>query len=119
MKSSTFLVIGGFVIAGAVAYGVYRYMESAKKTTVEISRENDITKTEHQTEKAATDPLVADDLGTIKEATISSVKAMHKEAAQAIEESLNTIFNGAEEDLVTENTEILNKISSNIEDPLK
>lgn len=119
MKGSAFLVVGGLVVVGAVAYGVYRYMASTKETTVKPSHESDIQKTEHQTEKATTTPPVVADLDKTKEDVIASMKATRKEAAQAIEGSLNTIFNEAEEDLVTENTETLNKISSDLEDLLK
>ena len=65
-----------------------------------------------------TSPVVVD-LDSTKKEVISSMKVTRKEAAQAIEGSLNTIFNEAEEDLVTENTETLNKISSDLEDLLK
>lgn len=119
MKGSTFLVVGGLVVVGAVAYGVYRYMNSQKKTAVRPPRESDIKATERQTENTTTTSPIVTDLNSTKEEVISSMKATRKEAAQAIEKSLNTIFNGAEENLVTENTETLSKISSDLEDLLK
>ena len=54
MKGSAFLVVGGLVVVGAVAYGVYRYMNSQKKTAVRPPRESDIKATERQTENTTT-----------------------------------------------------------------
>lgn len=119
MKGSTFLVAGGLVVVGAVAYGVYRYIVSPKKATATSPRESDITETERQVENTTTTSPVVADLDKTKEEAIASMKATRKEAEQAIETSLNTIFSGTPEDVVTENSETFNEISSNLEDLLK
>lgn len=119
MKSSAILFVGGLVVAGAVAYGVYRYINSQKNTVVKPPHESDINSTEQRTENTTTSSPVVADLNSTKEEAVSSFKVTRKEAEKAIEESLNTIFSGTTEDIVTENAETLNKISSDLEGLLK
>lgn len=86
-KSTIVLIAGGAVIAGAVAYGVYKYLQ--KKDDV-IAQENSDKDPDISIapEVPHTDDIVAEFEKTQQE-TVDSIRAHHKEAAEQLETTLN------------------------------
>lgn len=124
MKGSTFLIIGGIVVAGVVAYEVYKHFY--KPTNKKCEKEpvvKDVFRTAHDASESAfseTQTASADDLYKTRETVVHSVRERHSEAAKAMEESLNTIFSASENDeIVTENSRALGETSNDLGDLLK
>ena len=122
MKKRTFLVAAVIVITGVVAYKVCRYLykttskECNKKSTSNDSVHNapDVSTSEETYTSTATDACET------REAVVHSVRERHTEAAKAMEQSLNTVFNDSKnDDIVTENSQTLGEISSDLDDLLK
>ena len=121
MKKRTFLVIAAIVVAGVVAYKICRYLcrttskERNKKSTSNDSVHNapDVSTSEETYTSTATDACET------REAVVHSVRERHTEAAKAMEQSLNTVFNDSKnDDIVTENSQTLGEISSDLDDLL-
>lgn len=122
MRTHTLLVITGIVIAGAVAYTTYRHFyktknEDRKKGSAPNGGINNAPDAPIS-EKVHTSPTT--DVYETREAVAHSVRERHSAAAKAMEESLNTIFNDSKnDDIVTENSQILTETSSDLDDLLK
>lgn len=111
MKGSIVLVIGGVVVVGAAAYVIYKHLKS---------------QTEDQAEKVTApfpkdEPTVTStDFSQVKEDAATTIKDRHSEAAQVINESLQTIFDRENaEEVITENSESLDKIDDDLDNLLK
>lgn len=124
MKGSTFLIIGGIVVVGAVAYEVYKHF--CKPTNEECKKEPVVKDDFHTAHNAFesdffdTHTASAADVYETRETIVQSVRERHSEAAKAMEESLITIFSDSENDeIVTENSENLRETSSKLGDLLK
>lgn len=124
MKGSTFLIIGGIIVAGAVVYEVYKNFQ---KQTKEEHKNESVVKDDfhiaHDTPKSAfseTHTASATNAYETRESVAQSVRERHREAAKAMKESLNTIFSDAEHDEIgTENSQTLEETSNDLSDLLK
>lgn len=121
MKGRTFLIIGGIVITGVVAYEVYKHF--CKPTNEECEKEplakDDFCAT-HDAAESVAHRASATDVYEARETVGHAVRERHSEAAKAMEESLNTIFMDSDNnETVTENSESLEKTSSELGDLLK
>lgn len=122
MKGSKFLIFGSLVVAGIIAYEIYKRYNSKKDDYHEIPLNTENTFDSNEITVLYTDPHSPSVTGfnEIKESAINSVNKRHYEAAKSIEESLNTIFKENEDEtIVTENSEILDQISNDLNDLLK
>ena len=109
MKGSIALVIGGVVVVGIAAYVIYKRLQPAKEEQSQQS--NTPVRKEGPT---------TSDFTQVKEDAASAIKDRHVEAAQVINESLQTIFNEKDvENVKTENSETLDKIDDDLDDLLK
>ena len=109
MKGSIALVIGGAVVVGIAAYIIYKQLQSSKEEQP-LQRNTPVSKEEPTTS----------DFTQVKEDAASAIKDRHVEAAQVINESLQTIFNEKDiENVETENSETLDKIDDALDDLLK
>ena len=122
MKTHTFYVIAGIIITGVVAYSACRHFckaqnEDCKKDSASSGGINNAPDVPASEEVHA--PTTTDIYGT-REAIAYSVRGRHREAANAMEQSLNTIFNDSEnDDIETENSQVLRETSSGLDDLLK
>ena len=123
MKKRTFLVAAVIVITGVVAYKVCRYLyKTTSKECNKKSTSND--DSVHNAADVATSEEIytstdTDVYGT-REAVVHSIRKRHSEAAKAMEQSLNIVFNDSEnDDIVTENSQIFGETSSDLDDLLK
>ncbi|MDE1548132.1 hypothetical protein [Jeotgalibaca caeni] len=114
MKNRTFLILGSLMVAGAVAYGVYKHLQKRNKV---LDVTNSTPETIYSNTATPDASATAPEFRFEKEAVVASVQERHNEAVDTIEESLNTIFNG--DDVVSENDEILEKIGDGLDDLLK
>ena len=118
MKGSKFLIIGGIVVAGVVAYELYKHYHSEKDTCRATPKDEDYISPMQK------DSLVVhsseEPVSETKETVVASVRERHYEAARVMEESLNTIFKeNNEEDIVSENSDALNQTNNDLNDLLK
>lgn len=121
MKGSKILIIGGIVVAGVVAYELYKHYHSAKDTYNTNPKDEDYTSPVqkdspmvHSSEESASDVFET------KETVVASVKERHYEAAKVMEESLNAIFKDDDEEvIISENSDALNQTSNDLNDLLK
>lgn len=122
MKGRTFFIIGGILVAGMIAYEIYKHFS---KPMGKIYREklfpsndtfaaNDVPKSE----TGETHLSTADEVYETKATVVHSVRERHGEAARAMEESLNTIFKETDDGVVTENGELLETTSKELDDLL-
>lgn len=130
MNDRKILVIGGLVVAGVAAYGIYEHfshkMSNCEKETA--------SKCKPEPQQAAQanpnlDMPTSSDVCRAREAVVSSVTERHNEAAQVILESLNTVFQedayesnttkGRDVIEDTVNSTILSKTASELDDLLK
>ena len=122
MKKRTFLVAAVIVITGVVAYKVCRYLY--KTTSKECNKKSTSNDSVHNAPDVATSEEIytstdTDVYGT-REAVVHSIRKRHSEAAKAMEQSLNIVFNDSEnDDIVTENSQTYGETSSNHDDLLK
>jgi hypothetical protein len=108
-------VIGGVILVGAAAYGIYKAVHG-KKDSVEIQ---DVAFKQGVDEPALQEVAVADVIQT-KENVSTSVNQRHSEAAQSIAESFQTIFDESDSGKIeTEHSEMLDKIDADLDDLLK
>jgi len=121
MKGSKILIIGGIVVAGVVAYELYKHYRSVKDICETNPKDEDYAspiQTDSPIVDSSEEP--ASDAFETKEAVVASVKERHYEAARVMEESLNTIFKeNNEEVIVSENSDALNQTSNDLNDLLK
>lgn len=109
MKGSIALVIGGVVVVGIAAYVIYKQLQPTKEEPSQQSN----------TPVCKKEPATSD-YTQVKEDAASAIKDRHVEAAQVINESLQTIFNEKDiENVETENGETLDKIDDALDDLLK
>ena len=121
MKGSKILIIGGIVVAGVVAYELYKYYRSVKDICDTNPKDEDYA-SPIQTDSPIVDSSeeTASDAFETKETVVASVKERHYEAARVMKESLNTIFKeNNEEVIVSENSDALNQTSNDLNDLLK
>lgn len=122
MKERIFLIIGGFIVVGVIAYEVYKHFQNIKDN---YNEKKPITEDDSYTAQAASlysEPYTASatDVYETREDVAGSVKERHNEAAKAMKESLNNIFRENEyKDILTENSKILDKTSKALGDLLK
>lgn len=122
MKCRTFLIIGGVVVAGIVVYEVYKHLCNRKDECVDTKTESEDSTPSVQEEFLSAEALKGSttDIYETREAVVSTVKERHCEAAEVLQESLNTIFNESEiENIVTKNSDALEKTGSELDDLLK
>ena len=121
MKGSKFLIIGGIVVAGVVAYELYKHYRSAKDTcNTNLKNEDYISPMQKDGPVVHSSEEPVSDVFETKETVVASVKERHYEAARVMEESLNTIFKeNNEEDIVSENSDALNQTNNDLNDLLK
>jgi len=121
MKGGKILIIGGLVVAGVIAYEIYKHYHSSKDS-YEVSTSDVDSATPRQNDNPPVDSSTkpASDIYETKDTVVTSVKERHYEAARVMEESLNTIFReNDEETIVSENSDTLSKTSSDLNDLLK
>lgn len=121
MKTHAFLIIAGIVATGVVAYTACRHFckaknEDCKKDSVPNGGINNAADAPISEEVHAS---TTTDVYETRTAIAHSVRGRHREAANAMEQSLNTIFNDSEDDAETENSQVLRKTSSDLDDLLK
>lgn len=121
MKGSKFLIIGGIVVAGVVAYELYKHYRSAKDTcNANPKNEDYISPMQKDSPVVHSSEEPVSDVFETKETVVASVKERHYEAARVMEESLNTIFKeNNEEDIVSENSDALDQTNNDLNDLLK
>lgn len=121
MNGSKILMIGGIVVTGVVIHKLYKRYQSAKDTDTTPTKDKEYTspvQKDTPMDHSFAEP-VSDVLET-KETVVSSVKERHHEAAESMEESLNTIFKeNDEEATISENSETLEETSNALNDLLK
>lgn len=95
MKGSKFLIIGGIFAAGLIVYEIYKHCYSKKDNCRGNipNRKDNAVPNQNNNPPAESSVMPASDIYETKEAVANSIKERHYEAAKAIEESLNTIFN--------------------------
>jgi hypothetical protein len=124
MKGRTFFIIGGILVAGVIAYEIYKHFSkpmgkiySEKRfPSDDTSAANDVPKSEAAGNHSST----ADEVYKTKATAtvVHSVRGRHVEAARAMEESLNTIFKETDDGVATENSELLETTSKELDDLL-
>lgn len=120
MKGSKILIIGGIVVAGIVAYELYKHYHSAKDTYNTPTKDEDYTSPVQKDSPVHSPEEPTSDVFETKETVVASVKERHYEAAKAMEESLNTIFKDSDEEaIISENSDALNQTGNNLKDLLK
>ena len=121
MKGSKFLIIGGIFVAGVVAYELYKHYHSEKDTCRATPKDEDyISPMQQDSPVVHSSEEPVSDVFETKETVVASVRERHYEAAQVMEESLNTIFKeNNEEDIVSENSDALNQTNNDLNDLLK
>lgn len=121
MKCRILLIAGGIIVAGVVAYEVYRHRNNHNNEFVTRSNpENSMSLTSKKIPADKTPKDTTTDIGVVREAVASSLRDRHREAAKVMQESLNTIFANSEgENIVTENDEALAQTESDLCDLLK
>lgn len=119
MKSGTFLVVGGILLASSVAgYIVYKQLITTKKNDESIGKQEDKTTYGNKASEFPA-PERKTEFSVVKNASINSVNTRHYAASQAMKEAITNIANKEEENVITDNSAILKKISSDLEDLLK
>lgn len=120
MKISTcLLMVGGVVAVGASVYLLYKKKgaeNNGETNSVDIraSKQPSVIPTEVHSESRK--PRVDE----VKAEVAASVVERHGTAAEAVRESMESIFSqDSEEDVITENTERLHKIGDDLDDILK
>lgn len=124
MKGQSFLIIGGIVVVGVVAYEAYKHFcrptsDECKKRTV---KKDDLYTAHNDSEMSSAEVHTSSDTDVYetRESVVHSVRERHCEAAKAMEESLNTIFSDSENpEIVTENSQTLEETSSDLDDLLE
>lgn len=113
MKKTAFIIIGGAVVAGVVAYGVYKFVQQRR----EGSQPGDINLTPNAAAGAApeTDPVISNN----GDENLSEIRERHSEASQIIRESLETIFDEEQQEVKTEIEDTLDSIDTKLDDLLK
>lgn len=121
MKGSIFLIIGGLVVAGVVAYELCKHYHSIKDICEANPKDEDTTSPiRKDSSEVHYSEVPASDIFETKETIVASVKERHCEAAKVMEESLNTIFKENDEEVIgSENSDALNQTSSDLNDLLK
>ena len=121
MKGTKFLIIGGIIVAGVVAYELYKHYHSAKDTCRATPKDEDyISPMQKDSPVVHSSEEPVSDVFETKETVVASVRERHYEAARVMEESLNTIFKeNNEEDIVSENSDALNQTNNDLNDLLK
>lgn len=121
MKGRIFLVLGGLAVAGYVAYEVYKHLQKTKTDEYgsDIKSDEDVSIGSETSSDGDTASASTSDVYETRAEVVHTVKERHNEAAMAMKESLNTIFKESDEDVITENSEALNKMSSELDDLLK
>lgn len=111
MKESIVFVIGGVIVLGIAVYAIHKGLQSQKEKSNEKGPA--LTKKEQPAD-------TVHDYTREKEDASASIKVRHAEAARAIGESLQTIFNEDKaEEVVTENSEPLDKMDDDLDNLLK
>lgn len=121
MKGNKILIVGGLVVAGVIAYELYKHYQSLKGS-YEVSTQDADNAIPKQNDIPPVDSSAkpASDIYETKDTVVGSVKERHYEAARVMEESLNTIFKENDEDtIVSENSDTLCKTSGDLNDLLK
>lgn len=115
MKGPTLLVIGSLVFVGVVAYTVHK----RKKDRARFASTPEAV-IGHPNSDMPHNFASASDLRTGKETVVASIQERHREAAETLENSLNTIFNDSDsDDVVSDNSETLERIGNGFNDILK
>lgn len=113
MKKDTFwLALGGTVAVGLVAYGVYRMSQTKAPKQVCVS--NDSTDHSNSDVSTANDIDPERNLIDAKQHLVSSVYVRHAEASQIVNVSVTRITNDNADTVVTPNSEVLSKMSDEI-----
>ena len=122
MKTQTFFIIAGIAATGVVAYTVWRYYCATKNEDYQkVSDYNGgINDTPDTAVSEGAYAPTATYVYETREAVAHSVRDRHSEAASIMKQSLNTIFNDPEnDDVETENSQVLRETSSDLDDLLK
>jgi hypothetical protein len=122
MKKRIFLIMAGIVAASVGAYRVCRRL--GKTMSKECNKKSTSNDSVHNTQDVSTSEetytSTAADVCETREVVVHSVRERHSEAAKAMEQSLNTVFNDSiNDDIVTENSQTLGKTSGDLDDLLK
>ena len=96
MKCRTLLIAGGIIVAGVVAYEIYRHRNNHNEFVKRSNPENSMSLTSKKISADKTPKDTTTDIGVVREAVASSLRDRHREAAKVMQESLNTIFVNSE-----------------------
>ena len=112
------MIVGGIIVVSVVAYGVYKHRSNCRNEFENKSGQHptpDNFAFDEVSKASATDVL-----GARETTVVSSLKERHSEAAKVMQESLNTIFFESEDEtIVTDNTNVLEKMGSDLADLLE
>ena len=103
------------MLVGVVAYAVYKQRkDEARIISVREAETMELKPKGHP------DAAPAPDFRTEKETVVAVIQERHREAAETMEDSLHTIFNDSDsDDVVSENSEALERIGTGLDDILK
>lgn len=120
MKGRTFVIIGGVIVAGAIAYAIYKHVSNKYNEYGADTAPEETTPSAPDKYPSCEAQEIDTDIDEVRETAASHIKERHNEAAKVMQDSLNTIF-AASGDIIaeTENSETLAKTESELEDLLK
>ena len=119
MKKKIFIIIGVMSATAIVSYVACKYFQD-KKTIHESASKAKCPFNSKQKGSNALENYISptESIDVTKKDTISSIKYNHCVAIKIVEESIDTIFN-ADNNIKTENCELLDKMSNDLSNLLK
>lgn len=119
MKYRTFLwVAGGAIVAGAVVYGIYKYLQdqettvAAQDTPKDDRERSDIPEIVH--DDTSLGGTIITDFNQAQQDAVASIKKHHQEAAQQLGETLEEMAKDS-----AEFEEKINQVNNDLDDLLK
>lgn len=113
MKKSTIIIIGGAIVVGAAAYGVYKYLQTQKEHDMSLDATPASADTPDEKE-----PDISE-FAKSKDENVSTIGERHTEAAHIMRESLETIFDEEHQAAAEEIDDTLESIDSKLDDLFK
>ncbi len=120
MKLNTILwIVGGAVVAGVAAYGVYNLLQNKEDTPTECKnvstdRWNCPVTSECVQDETSVQQTIVTDFEQTQQDTVASIKKHHQEAAQQLRETLNEMSRDS-----TDFEEKIRRVNDDLDDLLK